>query len=471
MKKLVLIIFLLVYMILPQKIMALENDSYLSWQIDKNIYAHRMQEGIEQIDIYTMLIVNNEVVYCVEPGTPLPKDKIYNSTNMNVLNLNDNLLKYITLVGYYGYNYENHGYKEYYMASQELIWEALGTDVWWTTADYSNVIDIEGYKNEILNLVNNYEIAPYFNFKDNYVIGSEIVINDDNNVLSNYYSLNDNVIINGNNLTLKIEDEKKEFTLKRKNSDNMTTFYYKDGYQTTALFKSGYPFDNYYTVNGIYKDIILEKKDYDTKESTSISSDTTLSGAIYGLYDDNNNVLIKEEETNDKGVVIFHDISYGNYYIKEIKPSLGYNLDNQKYEVKVNEEPLDVIISYEKIIKNNINIIKFLKDGDDFTLEPNIEFELYNSYNNLYDTYITDDNGCIIITLPYGKYILKQKTKLHGITMAEDTNIEVIDDNKTSNIVLINEKLPKTGKSFNCSLFFIFEIIMFFVFKYDKKNI
>ena len=470
MKKIVLIIVIALYLILPIKIYAGEMDTIISWTLEDNVFVHRVKDGNETIEHLAYLRANDELVYCLEPGIKLEKNGVYNSTNdISIVNMDDETLKYITLVGYYGY--QDHNVKEYRMAAQELIWEKLGTDVWWTTSNYSNVLDIEYYKNRILDLVNSYEIKPSFNFKKNYIIGSEITLNDDNNVLSNYYSDSENVKIYGNEITIKITKKENKFILKRKTSDNMITFYYKDKNQTTALFKSGYPLYNSYTVNGIYKDINLQKKDKDTMDNYSISSDATLEDAIYGLYDSNDN-LIMEEKTNEKGILTFNNVSYGNYYIKEIKPSIGYTLDNKKYDLSVNEESLDIIVSYEKIIENKINIIKFLKDNDNFKLEPNIEFEIYDSNNNLYNTYKTDENGVVNMVLPYGKYILKQKTILDGITVAEDTSIDVKDDGKTNNIVLINEKikLPQTGINKNYSFLFIIEFIMLIIYRYEKKN-
>ena len=46
------------------------------------------------------------------------------------------------------------------MASQELIWETItGRDTYWVTDNYYDAprINIENEKNEIINLVNNYD--------------------------------------------------------------------------------------------------------------------------------------------------------------------------------------------------------------------------------------------------------------------------------------------------------------------------
>ena len=210
MKKIVLVMVIALYLLLPVNIYAGNMDTIISWTLEDNVFVHRVQNGNETIEHLAYLRANDELVYCLQPGIKLEKNGVYNSTNdSSIINIDDEKLKYITLVGYYGYGYKDHMVKEYRMAAQELIWEALGTDVWWTTSDYSNVLDIEYYKNEILNMVNSYEIKPSFEFKENYVIGNRITLSDQNNVLSTYYSDDENIKIEGNSITINITGEKK----------------------------------------------------------------------------------------------------------------------------------------------------------------------------------------------------------------------------------------------------------------------
>ena len=74
------------------------------------------------------------------------------------------------------------------MAAQELIWREMGVEnVWWTDKkEGGNTLNIESYKSEIMNLVNKYEISPEFDFKDKYIVGDELSLNDKNNVLNGY---------------------------------------------------------------------------------------------------------------------------------------------------------------------------------------------------------------------------------------------------------------------------------------------
>ena len=79
--------------------------------------------------------------------------------------------------------------------------------------------------------------------------------------------------------------------------------------------------------------IIIEKKDNETKE--------LLKGAKFEILDENKNV-IKIDQTNDNGQIVFEKIMPGKYYIKEIEAPNGYTLNSELKEmnIKMNEEVL-----------------------------------------------------------------------------------------------------------------------------------
>ena len=240
MKKRVLFVFLTMIMLLPFiKVNAGNMDSYIDWNLDRSVVAHQIRDGLDHMTNLAMITANGVTAYCIEPGVTADKASYYSSTtNISDTNLKNVDEKKLSLIGYYGYGYKGHTDKKYYMATQELIWEMFGvSDAYWTDT-YGNVINIDAYKNEILNLVSKYEVAPSFDFKDEYMVGDEFSINDKNNVLEGYeVSGNDNVSINGNSLKVKVTDGNNNFTLRRRENGKSPKYFYKSGYQTIGSFE------------------------------------------------------------------------------------------------------------------------------------------------------------------------------------------------------------------------------------------
>lgn len=450
MKKRVLVVLLTIVLFLPFiHVKAAYMDSYIDWNLDRSVFAHQYRNGSDHITNLAMITVDGKVAYCIEPGIVADKGSYYSSTtNINDTNISWANTKKLSLIGYYGYGYPGHEAKEYYMAAQELIWREMGVEnVWWTDAkEGGNNLNIDYYKNEILRLVNNYEITPEFDFKSEYIVGDEFSINDKNNVLDGYELINnDSINISGNTLRVKVKDNNNDFILRRKQNGKTTMFYYKDGFQTIGTFEFPYNYEKSYRINHFYGKIIIDKLDYDTNSKEPSSPYASLEGAEYGLYDSEGN-LLQIKKTDKNGKVEFDNLVKNNYTVKEITPSRGYTVDKTVSSVFIGTDTSEVIIkSYEKIIKNKIVIIKVLDDPDNKTCIPEegILFGIYDLDNNLIKVQKTDRNGDLTLELPYGKYILRQESTIEGVDKVKNRVIEVTTDGVTQNIVLVNHKLPE----------------------------
>lgn len=450
MKKRVLFVLLTIVLILPFiKVKAGSMDSYVDWTLDRSVFAHQYRNGSDHITNLAMMTTNGVTAYCIEPGITADKASYYSSTtniyDTKLVNVNT---KKLSLIGYYGYGYEGHNAKEYYMAAQELIWRESGVEnVWWTDAkEGGNILNIDYYKNEILSLVNNYEVAPTFNFKKEYMVGDEITLSDANNVLNGYEVVgNNDVKIENNQIKIKVKDANNNFILRRKQNGKNTKFYYKDGYQTIGSFEFPYDFQKSYNINSFYGKIIIDKLDDETKSKETSSKEASLEGATYGLYDKDDN-LIKTGKTDENGMIIFDNLSENNYRIKEISPSVGYTKSLTTFSTYLGTNNKEVIIkSYEKIIKNKIYVTKVLDDEENkvCTPEEGIIFHVYDDEDNFIMEVITDKDGNVSFELPYGKYILKQISTNPGIDKVKDRIIEVKEDGATQNIALVNHRLPE----------------------------
>ena len=343
-------------------------DSYVDWTLDRSVFAHQYRNGSDHITNLAMMTTNGVTAYCIEPGITADKASYYSSTtNIYDTKLSNVNTKKLSLIGYYGYGYEGHNAKEYYMAAQELIWREAGVEnVWWTDAkEGGNILNIDYYKNEILRLVNSYEVAPSFNLKKEYMVGDEITLLDSNSVLNGYEVVgNDDVKIENNQLKIIVKDANNNFILRRKQNGKNTKFYYKDGYQTIGSFEFPYDFQKSYNINSFYGKIIIDKLDDETKSKETSSKDALLEGATYGLYDKDDN-LIKTDKTDENGMIIFDNLSENNYRIKEISPSVGYTKSLTTFSTYLGTNNKEVVLkSYEKIIKNKIYVTKVLDDEE-----------------------------------------------------------------------------------------------------------
>lgn len=489
MKKILLLI--VVTLFLPLKVYAANMDSYIDWTLDRSVFAHQYRGGEDHITNLAWITANGEVAYCIEPGVLGDKASYYSSTtNINETNLKGVDTNKLSLIGYYGYGYGNHVSREYYMATQELIWRFMGVDnVWWTDQKSGgNTFNIENEKNEIMRLVNSYEVAPSFNIKNEYIVSDNISLADANNILNEYELDSGNVNLSGNSINISIKNGDNKFTLRRKENGQSPMYFYKDGYQTIGSFKFAYSYKKTYTIKGVYGKIIVEKYDNETKSKEPISNKATLEGAEYALYI-NDNLKIASMKTNSNGTVTFYNLPKGTYYIQEISPSLGYTVSNKIHQVTLNSDnKVNVINSYEEIIKNKIVIIKVLDDKDENICIPEegIWFSVYDTNNNFIKKGVTDEKGNLTLELNYGDYIIKQDNAPNGIDKVEDFNISVEENGVVQNMALVNhpikkikydvissnpkiEYLPNTGKhNLFYYIFILFISACYLV--YDKKT-
>lgn len=482
----ILLSVLLVMLLLPFiNVKAASTDSYIDWNLDRTVFAHQYRNGSDHITNLAMITANGIVAYCIEPGVVADKGSYYSSTtNIGDTKLNGVNTKKLSLIGYYGYGYKGHEAKEYYMAAQELIWREMGVEnVWWTDSkEGGNILNINSYKDKIINLINRYEVNPLFDFKDKYIVGDEVTLEDKNNVLNGYeVSGNNYVTINENKIQIKVKEGDNSFVLKRKQNGKFTKFYYKDGYQTIGSFEFPYDYEKNYDINYTYGKIIVNKLDADTKSKVPLSKYASLEKATYGLYDFNDN-LIMSSKTDKDGNAVFDKLPKGNYIVKELIPSKGYTVSKTIIKTFLSTNQLTITTtSYEDIIKNKIVITKVLDDEDNKICIPEegILFHVYDSFDNLVAEAITDENGKITLDLPYGRYILKQISTLEGIDKVKDRVIEVTEDGINQDIVLVNHKLkedtpiktlPNTGNNNILYIILLMSLSIIGVI-YEKKQI
>ena len=98
-----------------------ENEYYVSKRRFDNTYA--VYNGPDRVHLFyaQSYVINNEQAYCIEPGLPINDSYYYKTDDLSLSGLNEETLKKIRIIGYYGFNYPGHTNNRYYMAAQEMI--------------------------------------------------------------------------------------------------------------------------------------------------------------------------------------------------------------------------------------------------------------------------------------------------------------------------------------------------------------
>ena len=393
--------------------------------------------------------LSGEVAYCIEP-TVSDNGSVSLSTWAKT-GLSDNIKERVLLIGYYGYTYPGHKTKKYRAATQCMIWEAImGSGSWckintkhWSAG--SN-IDLSAERKEINRLILEHSKTVSFNGEVYKVqVGETLNLTDTNNILSNFSVAADNAEynVNGNNLSLKPYTDKAtiSFTKNQAYSSDYKIFV-GNKVQNQLVPGNVDPTIARIRLNTYYGGVELTKEDSETKTS---QGDATLKGAEYGIYNKNDE-LITKLTTDESGKATSEQVlAYGEYYIKEISPSNGYLLDENKYEFESKGTENYSLNVKEQVIKANININKYYLpfETNEKTPEDNVNFDLLDSKGNKIKELTTDENGVISFNLPYGKYKIHQISTKKGFKYASDFEFSIESTNDINKEIIDEEVVAK----------------------------
>ncbi len=401
--------------------------------------------------------IDGNTTYCIEPGTHITTLDYKEMGNLTTSPYSDEINQRMQLIGYYGYDYPTHKTLKYRMATQALIWELTGdgkVEYWTEASGYGDFIDISTERKEINDLIDNHYNMPSFAGSEvTATVGKEYSLVDRKNILSNYsVEENSDVIASIEGNTLKVTPKTVgtiNLTLRKKHyTDKLTTLYagIDDVSQKMGYFGFNEEIFINITIKSLGGKVTVEKLDKDNLSITP-KGDATLKGAIYGIYDSDNNKITEVTIGSNSKVTSPNLPKLGRYYLKEIKPSKGYTLDNQKYYFEITEDNLNPSVKvYEKVIEKKIEFYKVINNGKTgiLTSEPNVTFEFYlKSSNKLVATKTTDKDGHISLTLPFGTYIVKQTSTTEGFEKIKDFEIVVENDEPLTKVISDGEVMAR----------------------------
>lgn len=205
--------------------------------------------------------------------------------------------------------------------------------------------------------------------------------------------------------------------------------------------------------------LTVKKTDAETK---SAQGNATLTGAVYGIYNDGK--LIDKYTTDKNGsFTTSYYLCGDNWTLKEIEPSEGYLLDETEYHIGAEAKKYALennsvsIVVTEDILKGKIAIIKHTDDGSTKieTPEKGAEFQVYLKSSGNYakakeserDTLICDEYGFAETKeLPYGTYTVHQTKGWNGTEFIADFDVFISENNKTYKYLINNASLESYVK-------------------------
>ena len=424
---------------------------------------------------------DNAFMYCLQPfvdiDNNLPYYNIARSDFASVLNITEEQWDRIALLAYYGYQYNengfNHSNNKWYAITQLMIWRTIEPQNKFVFTDTLNGKDLPNkFADEIAEmdmLVKNHYTRPNFNITDLSIpLGQSKTLTDSNDVLK-YFKVssteNVNAKIEGNNLILtatEIGKAKVNLVKKATKHSAPPIVYFKDGSQN--VMRVGYydPLPALFNLDVIGGKVEINKVDSETKNNIP-QGNATLGGAKYGIYNLNNE-KVGEITTDENGYGISDYLpSLGDFYLKELSPSKGYTLDENKYSFIVDKDKLLANVEvYERVIKADFTLFKTFASGTTGILkgEPNITFNIYlndcnprpqlrsieNNNNRCFvESITTDENGYAKTSLPYGKYTISQENNTPNYEKVENFEIEV-NENTGNNIYKLLSNAPIEAK-------------------------
>ena len=391
----------------------------------------------------------NEFAYCIEPFTLFNENSSYYSST-NPYNLNESQIDRISKIAHFGYGYSNHKDPKWYAITQFMIWQISSNgDYYFTDYLNGNRINIfQNEMNEINTLIDNYNKIPVFEEEYTIISGNSLVLEND---FSNIKIIGENYSLDNNKLTINptIEGVYTYNLIKEDNIYNKPYIFYESNNSQNLIETGNIPSINTsFKVNILKTEIELTKIDKDTKDIIP-KGEASLDGAIYSLYDENNNLI--QDLVIEHNQSIINNLPLGKYYLKEKESGIGYLLDTNIYEINITKEhSKHQVIVENKVIEKTITIEKKYGDTNILKGEENISFEIYNSKYERISTITTNNLGIASITLPYGTYTIKQINTTEGYNMVDDITITI--DNTNNEVLELKDlriEVPNTSTNSN----------------------
>lgn len=406
------------------------------------------------------ITLDGNVAYCLNFDKKAPKDVNYTqSDNITYQNIGTYSKEQISLVAYYGYPSNATGLKEKYSLSDSDARINTQRAIWVMTGSPSNQVapNKSPYANEIMDLA---KASKYpwtegtisdnnLNFTDQggYYESQDITINGGPGTYT--VNVQNGTAVNTNGDPLGSVNTGTAFRVRAdKNFDGTVSADVTVSYTAKTLSFWVPDNDAYQNLIRVHDDprmSVLKATGYIapvpkfaqiTVKKVDGNTQNSLQGATIGLYKDG--AEVKQEVTNDQGIIVFDNLQLGNYIVKEIAAPTGYVLDGSDNPVDATTEGNKDITLNNTKIKGNIRLLK--KRADNNSPLAGAVFALSQGGQEL-KRETTNAQGIVEFNdLEYGDYQVTEITPPTGYNLNPNPTHVTIDTNgKTYQVEVINE--------------------------------
>lgn len=338
----------------------------ITWQQSTDAWSEGMmhfeRDGRESRSKYVVLRLNDRVVFCLDPWTPVVEgaDYDYNEskytkdvTNLGEANvpIDEATFRRLELIAYYGY-YGSADKRDWRaVMTQALIWNEMGYTPKQFTGDLT-MTDFENFKAEVMEKVNNHQAFTSWNGSTKQIQkGQTIELTDENNVIQKLSipSTQDGYTfsLNGNVLSITAtEDAPKEsktftFTSADTSYEGASLVWFKSGSQTVGEFKikdgnigsvslstlpTTPPVEDVHEAEGAF---YLRKTNTDKEGLAGVEFE------VFQIQKDGSEKSIGKFKTDKDGLLTVEGLEAGKYYVREVKAADGYKLNDKKIDFNI----------------------------------------------------------------------------------------------------------------------------------------
>lgn len=190
-------------------------------------------------------------------------------------------------------------------------------------------------------------------------------------------------------------------------------------------------------------DVVIENEKQKGKikviKQDAENNEIKLEGVKFQIFDINNKV-VDEIITDKNGEAYSSKLLIGEYKVKEIDlgNNVNYLLNNEIYNVKVENEKMTELVVENEHKKGNLKILKIDKDNNAITLEG-VEFEIIDELGDTYKI-VTDENGIAVINdIRIGKVKIKEVKTNDAYILNKEVLEAEVKHNECVEITVQNE--------------------------------
>ena len=172
------------------------------------------------------------------------------------------------------------------------------------------------------------------------------------------------------------------------------------------------------------------------------SSKNPLEGAEFGLFDKNDK-LVTSKVTDKNGRIVFENVLYGSYKVKEVKAPTGYVLNSKVYDVEVNGKTNEIVLDFDnKLIQGVLELSKIDADKKEIVKGATLRVKGIDAGNSYIDKEVVTGEKVTTMNLPFGRYEITEVVSPTGYVLSKEViSLNIEEDGKVYKIPFENKKI------------------------------